>query len=246
MNKINRSSIILIFIFFSCSNVCGQVAKYKNKALASLSLELILSLSLSFFLGAFIMFLIKKKKVEKIISEKDKKVKKLKFELDELKKKNNPVPSSMRDRGNTGGGVPDYTNNIQEPISPQIYPELIIQSETSTTESIQLKEYKTIYFASPNENGSFPDVKKSFDYIEDVHNYKLLINDGIYGTLKFINHHKSYTTALLSPHQYIKPVFEETNDFTSKTISIKMVDNGNWHLENNIWVIKNKAKIKYE
>lgn len=243
MNKITRRCTVIIFIFLSAINVYAQKPIYKSKYMSLLSVKMIFSIGLGFILGAFLMYLFRKRKERRFLSEKDEEIYKLKFDNNKLRKKVIPVPERIPIIVEIETQSKIESANTIESIPSEM---VSTTSESPYSSTNPIQENNIIYFASPNQDGSFPDINKSPNYIDEVHNYKLIIQNGIYGSLEFLNNTRSRITALQSPHQYIKPVFEESNDFTSKTISIKMVDNGNWHLENNIWVRKNKAKIKYE
>ena len=106
---------------------------------------------------------------------------------------------------------------------------------------------RILYFPNPNLDGHFKHNEGKETFIEGTSVYKFTLLDEYNATIEFCDNVSSVKIALNNKDIMILGLAIETNLHTPNVHQILIVDNqkAKAQLENNIWVIKEKAKIKY-
>lgn len=131
-----------------------------------------------------------------------------------------------------------------------IIEEVSVPIELSVENNIPIiknDDAKILYFPNPNLDGNFRSNEGNEVFIEGAAVYKFTLKDEITANVEFCDNLSSITIALNNRNEMILSIATETNAYNPSSTKILIVDNkkAKAQLEGNIWVIKEKAKIKY-
>lgn len=204
------------------------------------SLTHLVIFTLAMLLGIVLTFLFSKNKIDQFKANKrilEKRIKSLEQEL--LSKKNKLPFINFRDKT-----VENIETDITELVNEEISQPIELQFENKVK---LIAEPKVLYFPNPNLDGNFRynDGKETF--IEGTSVYKFTLKDELNADVEFCDHISSVTIALNNRNEMILSLAIETNPYSSNAMKITTIESqkAKAQLENNIWVIKEKAKIKY-
>lgn len=102
-----------------------------------------------------------------------------------------------------------------------------------------------LYFSTPNEDGTFSPAYASTTFREGASLFKLRKESAKRGIFEVCNEADTFGRALSKPN-FLLPVCEEQNPYFQQAIRIVTEQKGILSLENGLWVVKEKAKIRYQ
>lgn len=111
----------------------------------------------------------------------------------------------------------------------------------------KINELKTLYFPNPNNDGNFKNSEGKAVFIDGVSIYKFILQNENNALVEFCDDKYSVSIALNNRNEMILSLATESNAYNQNATQIVIIDNkkAKAQLEGNIWVIKEKAKIKY-
>lgn len=133
---------------------------------------------------------------------------------------------------------------IPEEKSPTI--ELVV-TNTIYKENIAQKSYGVLYFPNPNMSGDFKHTGGKPTFIEGTSIYKFSLISPTEALYEFCEEKSAVTMAINNRNDLILSVAEESNAYTPNATKILIADQkkGKAKLEEQSWIITEKAKIKY-
>lgn len=172
-----------------------------------------------------------------------------KKQIESLKKKINNLESSLW-RPNQENNLPEHIKgaSIQINTAEKIIEEISIPIELPFENKIQIvNDAKVLYFPNPNLDGNFRNNEGKESFIEGASVYQFILKDETNASVEFCDNTSSITIALNNRNEMILSLATETNPYNPNANKILIVENqkAKAQLEGDIWVIKEKAKIKY-
>ncbi|WP_113651293.1 hypothetical protein [Pedobacter namyangjuensis] len=170
-------------------------------------------------------------------------------QIDRLEEKIKELEKSLR-RPNQENNLSKHikSNSIHISGSETIIEEISIPIELSVENKIPMvNDAKILYFPNPNLDGNFKNNEGKEVFIEGAAVYKFTLKNETNANVEFCDNLSSITIALNNRNEMILSLATETNPYNPNASKILIVDNkkAKAQLEDNIWVIKEKAKIKY-
>lgn len=172
-----------------------------------------------------------------------------KKQIESLKKKINNLENRLW-RPNQENNLPEHIKgeSIQTNTVETIIEEISTPIELSVENKIPIaNDVKILYFPNPNLDGNFRNNEGKESFIEGASVYQFILKDETNASVEFCDNTSSVTIALNNRNEMILDLATETNPYNPNAAKIMIVDNqkAKAQLEGNIWVIKEKAKIKY-
>jgi hypothetical protein len=105
---------------------------------------------------------------------------------------------------------------------------------------------EVLYFPSPNNDGSFNNSSSSKAYRDGASMYVIQKLSSSRGKFHLDERISSMNRALQLPDRNIIPVCDSINEYEPRFNRIKLLDDGIVELEGDKWIMKQKARIRYE
>ena len=108
--------------------------------------------------------------------------------------------------------------------------------------------YDTFFMPVPNREGHFDNDNKSnsFDWTENVYKFEVTSKERDVAMFSFVNHEKMIQRALNNYNTYIAPACTAENRLNLSATQIHTIKKGKVVLENGVWQLERKVKIRYE
>lgn len=121
-------------------------------------------------------------------------------------------------------------------------------SEVNEEPAPPLPSYHSIYFANPNSDGSFNAASGKVSYVPGGSLYEFTVEGNNLARFRITNHSEAHQIALAYPDRCIAPVCEELNVWssTSRVILTEVAGEAILNEAEQKWIVKTKAKIRYQ
>ncbi|KQN37244.1 hypothetical protein ASE92_20115 [Pedobacter sp. Leaf41] len=206
-----------------------------------LSLKHLLFYSMTCLLGVVTTWFINRKSYKDKSNQYKNKIRSLENEVNSLTFRQNKG-SNLLNRNEINTKQINLSEAGSEEISLPI--ELSVDNQILT---INNAESRLLYFPNPNLDGNFRSSEGKEVFTEGASVYKFTLMDETNANVEFCDNLSSVTIALNNRNEMILSLATETNPYNPNASKIIIVDNkkAKAQLEGNIWLIKEKAKVKY-
>lgn len=141
--------------------------------------------------------------------------------------------------------IKSYNKQAKKGTRPQVRkPQPVVaKNKNPSKKGVNIVALDTLYLGAPNSNGLFHNVQSNYIATETI--YKLLVYESNIGEFEFINETCNLRVALDFYDRYIEPACEAINAFDISA-NIVTVTKGLAEKRDNKWIVKQKARIRYE
>lgn len=134
--------------------------------------------------------------------------------------------------------------NLSKQAVQTIEKEPIVSNISKQEKSKNNARHEIQYFAAPNEQGEFIAKNGQSEVKQGASIYKFFIK-GTDADFEFFNHDSTFQSTLNAPNR-LNAVCNFANDYNPDATKIKTTRKGKAILEDDKWVVKQKAEINYE